>query len=1002
MICAQCGTAAAPPAQAQPAQATVCSSCRLPLGRTECPDCTAGLFGTERFCPWCGGARKGLSHLLANKAMKRLEPYLPERVLERLLQSESGVLSERKYIAVLFATLNLPGVSEDRPAEAVAEMTNTLFEGLVAAVHRYDGTVDKFIGDGLLALFGAPVSHDNDPERAVLAAIDMMAFLRERSERQGGKVELAAGIHAGPVVAGSVGGHGRLNYTAVGDAVTLAQRLEGQAGPGRILVTREVYQRAREAVRFKTLPPTRLKGKRNPVDIWEARERRARGEAGRSQRFIGRAATMQALKAQLLHASGRLVGLVGEAGVGRTAVVNALLAAPEAKQLQSVVARPPAYGADAGAGLLTDCVAQLLKVRLDQGVGALKDAKVKLVELGLTEQEAALLLAGAAREKLDTALLDYEGTLRATSAAFLRVAAACAKRQRVLVVLEDVHWVTHTVRAQLLRLLEAPLPAGVSLLVTMRPEGAPLLEAAPNVSRVLLEPLSVDETRALVADRLGLAVVDAAVADKIQSASHGNPRMVEELLQSFMDQGAIFRSRGRWLISPRVTELPVPPSLEGLVCARIDELDGDARRFLQAAAVVGTRFEPDVVQRVGGLQVDVEWVLSQLVDRRLLVADDGRLATLRFAHELYREVAANGLAPAERQGLHQRVGRYLTDTADMKDPRMLQAAAFHLARAEEHEEGARFLLMAALRLVDVHQVDTAVQLLEDLLRIAAPLGYQNHELSNCETELDTALYHLGMLELRRGRVEKAQDYLQWAYARARHFFNGDIRVWALLGMGHLQIQRGQYAGARKFLELAAVDSEGMRDPALLTLAMLERARLFNAEGAFDQAIEAANRALELEKKITPELRANLPQRVSPALILLERAIAHHKAGALGEAASALVDAYKFAEQAQDSSARGHAALALAKVAAARKDFQKAHEYSVDALRCFRATGDRIAEGRCIHNFAVLELARGNRPRAEEAAAQAHRIFAEVGHRDGVALVLQLRKALAAPPAQKAG
>ncbi len=968
----------------------------MPLGRKECPDCSAGLFGHERFCPFCGNCFKGFTILSRTKYVRMLERYLPERSLERLLASDTGIISERRYASVMFADVSgFTSMSEDMPAEQVAETMNGVFEGMVAVVHRYDGTVDKFIGDAVMAVFGAPVGHDNDPERAVCAALEMMSFVREHSDRIGRRLSLAIGINAGPLVAGSIGGHGRLNYSVLGDTVNVAQRLEAAAGAGRILVTREVWQRAKDVVRFKTLAPIKVKGKRNPIDVWEARERRPRGETEvREGRLIGRRAEFDQLRKLVIPRGAQLVALSGEAGVGRTALVERLQQAVRSG-MQATYAACPSYGAQTDAGLLAETVGQLLRVRISQGVGALKDGKNKLVELGLSEQEASLLLASASREKPDTASLDYQATLRATCAAFLRVLAACAARQPLLVVFEDLHWANPTVQAQLSTLLELGVPAGVTMVWTARSEGATLWAGRPEVAHLKLEPLGAENTRALVTDRLRLAVLDERIAARIHATTHGNPRMVDELVHAFIDQGLIFRSRNRWLVSPKVAEADSPPGLDALIAARIDELDADTRRFLKAAAVVGSPFDAELVRRVAGLQLDVEWVLSNLLDRRIVVPDEERGSLLRFAHEGWQRVASEMMVSRERRLLHVRLGGYLQETTDLKNPRSLQRVAFHLAEGADPDKGAALLLKAARRLVEVHQVDNAVDLLEKLITIAAPRGYAGYELSRCETELDEALYRLGMLLQRKGLFAEAEDKLQWAYGRARHFFNGDLRVWSLLGLAELNLSRGRADEARKFLELAAVDSEGMRDAALLAVSLLERARLFNREGKPDSALEACEKGLEAEQRADPELRATLPQPLSRALILIEKGHALHQLGRTPEANSAFFDAHKLAAQLNDLSARGHAVAAMAKMAMANSDFGRAAELSAEGLRCFRAVGDRVAEGRCMHNIALMETARGNLPRATEALQQAERIFTEIAHREGLALLDQLRQKLTA-------
>jgi tetratricopeptide (TPR) repeat protein len=513
---------------------------------------------------------------------------------------------------------------------------------------------------------------------------------------------------------------------------------------------------------------------------------------------------------------------------------------------------------------------------------------------------------------------------------------------------------------------------------------------------VELQPLTRTDTGALVAERLALGVLEEALADKVFGVTHGNPRMIDELLQSFIDSGIIFRSRQRWIVSGKLQEAELPPGIEGLVSARIDELDTDARRFVQAAAVVGTRFDPDMVRRVAGLQIDLEWVLSQLIDRRIVVADPEKPSLLRFAHETYRAVAEASVPAKEKRFLHSRAGQYLEETTDQRDPRKLQTVAFHLAEGADHEKATKVLLRAARRLAEVHQIDDAVARLEKLVTLAAPLGYANYDLSRSEAELDEALYRLAMLYLRKGMIDEADERLQWAYGRSRHFFSGEVRVWSLFGLAELNLARGRADEARKFLEMAAVDAEGMRDAGLLAITLLSQARLFNAEGNAEQALDAAQRGLEEEAKITPEQRKELPQPVTRPLLLVERATALHRQGKSNDAQLAFEEAVTLAEAAGDAAARGQAALALAKLAASHRNYVLAQQHTGAALESFRSIGDRIGEGRAIHNFAIVALSRGDAPKAQAALSQAEVIFAEIDHREGLALIAEARAMSQAP------
>src|SRR5579859_3134726 len=536
---------------------------------------------------------------------------------------------QRKQVTVLFADVSsFTALAEQMDPEEVRDLMNALWSRLDAAIAAHGGTVDKHMGDAVMALFGTPAAQENDPERAVRAALDIQAALQAFAEQTPDRppLQMRIGINTGPVLLGAVGSGGE--YTALGTTVNVASRLEHAAPPGGELIGHATYRQVRGLFDVAAPPPLTVKGKAEPLQTYLVQRARprtfrapGRGVEGVATPMVGRAAELQQLEAAFATAlaehTTRVVTIVGEAGLGKSRLLGEFVAWLELRPAPVTVFQGRADARLTGQpyGLLRDLLAARCAIR-DSDPAPVARAKL---EAGLGEflggaRPAAAHVLGqligldfAASAHL-TGLLDDPRQLRTQAfQAAVQFFAAVAQTGPVVLLLEDIHWADEG-SLDLLEQLSRELPAAPLLILSLaRPT---LFERRPNWgagapaahTRMELQPLAPRESRRLVGAILRrLPAVPAALTDLVVGGAAGNPFYVEELIQMLIDEGVIRTGGAVWAVEAgRLAPARVPATLMGVLQARLDGLPGAERAVLQRAAVVGPVFWEAAVAHLAG------------------------------------------------------------------------------------------------------------------------------------------------------------------------------------------------------------------------------------------------------------------------------------------------------------------------------------------------------------------------------------------------------------------
>lgn len=537
---------------------------------------------------------------------------------------------ERKLVTIMFADISgFTALSEKMDPEQVRSLMNACFDHLVPTIGKYGGVVDKFIGDEIMALFGAPTAHENDAERALRAALEMADLLADFNHRHQTNLGLHFGINTGTVIAGGMGSQRQQQYSVIGDPVNLASRLEDASERGDIFVGTDTHRLTAPLFEFEALAPIHVKGKTEPVPAYrllraKAQPGRVRGLAGLESPMVGRSAELHSLlaisEAAAHQSCGSAVAILGEPGLGKTRLISEWKAA--AAQVRWAEGRCLSYGQGLAYHLLVDLLRSLAGVNATASEVETHQAIAALCQelFGVQASETFPYLAHLLSLHLEGEALECVRRLNPQAlqeqylAALSQTFNALAAHRPLGLILEDIHWADPSSTDLLIKLLA--LAGGTPLLfcfVTRPEQDAPgwqiitaLREkytlpsgASLGYKEITLAPLSDADSRQLVTNLLEIEALPDSVRSLILKKAEGNPFFVEEVVRMLIEHNSIVRQAdGRWLAAKEIDAVEIPDTLQGLLLERIDRLPEEVRRTLRVASVIGRQFSVRVLEQV--------------------------------------------------------------------------------------------------------------------------------------------------------------------------------------------------------------------------------------------------------------------------------------------------------------------------------------------------------------------------------------------------------------------
>ena len=721
MQCSSCGTELIPGKR-------FCHACGTRVVVT-CPQCKAAVEPGFRFCPDCGFqlASRGNGATAPEAAaapaadgpaadrLARLTNHIPESLAEKIRATAGTLSGERKLVTVLFCDLvGSTAIAERLDPEEYRDLLERYLELAFAEIYRFEGIVNQLAGDGLMALFGAPIAHEDAPERALRAALAIVQ--RVKGLRPQGASQLATadaglslriGIHTGPVVVGAVGNDFKMDYTATGDTTNLAARLQALAAPGAVLVSEATYRLVRGLFVFRDAGPLTVKGKSEPVMAYEvlrataptapieiAAERGLTPLVGRDQELAQLGACFERLSGNLA----QVVAVVGQAGSGKSRLVyefkqrladtNATIFEARCSSLSQMTPYAPWVNMlrqyfDITPGDVASCACEKIALRVQT-----MDPQLDYINPFLCH-----ILAMPTDGISD---LPADELKRGTFEAVAKLVVSASRRAPVVMIIEDLHWIDESSREMLELAVTELCAEPVMLVITHRPDYEPSWHTRAAFTQLNLHALSDDQTTAIIRSLAG-GRPPLELEQRILVKAEGNPFVAEEITRALVEDGDLVAGNGELHLRRPAAMIPMPDTLQELIAARLDRLGPQAKRVVQVAAVLGRQFHrAQLAQLLDGEEISLDVTLEELQRRGVIHRKDVlSREEFRFGESVTQEVAYEGLLLKQRRQLHERIGALIEGTGGEAGPERSMLLAHHYARSDNREKALEALLRAA-------------------------------------------------------------------------------------------------------------------------------------------------------------------------------------------------------------------------------------------------------------------------------------------------------------------
>jgi len=872
MRCAHCGFD-------NPAAARFCEACGSHMSRI-CPRCGHASGPSAKFCSECGApladAPSGTPPPRPKPATE-LSPapihYTPQHLAERILAEQAAMeargetAGERKTVTALFADMaGSTALIHDLDPEEAHRLIKPVVALMMEAVHYYEGYVAKSLGDGILALFGAPIAHEDHAQRALFAALRMQQAMRRHGDRirleKGIPLQIRVGVHTGEVVVRSIRTDDlHTDYDPVGHTIHIASRMEGIAAPSSILVSDSTHKLAEGYFEFKALGATQVKGIPDPLSVYEvlglgALRTRLQLAAHRGlARFVGRDAELEHLHGALERAgagSGQLVAVVGEAGVGKSRLFHEFKARTRHGCLVLET-----FSVSHGKAFAYLPLIELLKnyfqitaqdnerrcrekvmgkaLTLERGFEALVPYLLYLLGIGERDSVLAEMDPGIRRER--------------TFDAIIQLLARESRDQPVELLFEDLQWLDRETEAFLACLIERVPATRILLLVNYRPEYAPVWGSAPHCVQLRLEPLGPAEAQGLLTALLGDDASLGPLKQRILEKTEGNPFFMEEVVQTLAEEHALLGEPGHYRIEQTPAALHIPTTVQGVLAARIDRLAIDEKELLQTLAVIGKEFPYSLVRHICDGQVartddDLRRLLARLEAAEFIYERPAfPEVEYSFKHALTQEVAGYSLLTERRSALHERTARAIEALFPARVADYSSELAHHYRLSGNVQKAIEYLYRTGQQALQHSAQPDAMRHLGAALELLERLP-DSPERAHQELTLRLALGPALMAVRGYGAPEVEANYTR-ALALCDRIGETTQRFSVLMGLRTYYHLRAEYATAGEIGERLLSMARDANKPALLVEAHLALSASLFFQGDLDTARAHQERALAL-------------------------------------------------------------------------------------------------------------------------------------------------------------
>lgn len=831
-----------------------------------CTNCGKMNPPASKYCNECG---RGLGQPAQSLSIDSSQPrsFTPKFLADKILSTCKALEGERKVITVLFADVaNYTSISERLDAEDIHQIMDGCFKIVMDAIYKYEGTIDKFTGDGVMALFGAPLALEDHAKCACYASLEIQRALEGYGEKImkecGVEFKMRVGLNSGPVIVGSIGNDLRMDYTAIGDTTNLASRMENMARPGGILVSAETHRMASDFFKFEAMGKVQVKGKEEAVEAYElieSSEVETRIEAAVARgltKFVGRQREMDVLKDAFQKAqsgSGQVVGIVGEAGVGKSRLILELMGTISEEEYTYLEGWCLHYGNSIAYLSLLDIIRLYFDIKDgDEEVIIKKKMKERIAELGAEFTAYLPPLHEILSLKVeDEAYFKLEPTRKREKQfeAIKDLLIQASQIKPLVLVVEDLHWVDKTTEEFLSYLIGWLANARILLILLYRPEYSHSWGINTCYSQIGVDQLSTKTSAELVQSILKSGEVASELTELILSRAAGNPLFVEEFTHTLLENGSIQWKDDEHVLSTKAADIQVPDTIQGIIAARMDRLEENLKQTLQVASVIGRDFAFRILQAITGMGEELKSYLLDLqglefiYEKRSLPEQE-----YIFKHALTQEVAYHSLLLRRRREIHEKAGEAIEELYQERLEEFYGMLAYHYSQSENSEKAYQYLKLAGGKASLTYSSWEALRFYKEAIDI---LNKEPGTEENKRRGIELRLLMESPMRL-LGYPEKSLQILQEGERLAREV--GDERGLTSFysSIGLYYSMRGDPLLGRKYMEDCLGEAQKIQDIELMAPIGFDLCTSYNTTGKFSKLVEVTPNILALFERTKEE------------------------------------------------------------------------------------------------------------------------------------------------------
>jgi len=832
----------------------------------KCQSCGTENLPTHRFCYECGYKLDEDIKSTKSLDLDKPERYIPKNLADKILETRSIIEGERKLVTVLFADVKgSTSIGELLDPEELRNIIEKSYQISLQEIHKFEGTINQFLGDGYMALFGAPIAHEDHSIRAIHSALSiqraMAGYSRKLKKERDLDFKMRIGINTGTGVVGNIGDDLKMDYTALGDTVNLASRMEQIAQPGNIMVAESTYKAAKDHFSFKPLDYLKIKGKRKAVSVYEVLEtsekEKTRIEISEEfgfTKFIGREREIEILKDSLIKSKeglGQVVTIIGDAGIGKSRLLYEFGQLLEDENMLYLEGRCISYGKSISYLPVKDIIKKRFRIdKLDTERTIKKKIERGIANIDPNLEGGIPFLYDILSIETDDPLLknlDVSDKRKRTLEAIKNILLADSKKRPLVFAVENLHWIDSASEEFINFLIDNIPNSKIILILTSRPGFSARWSEKSYHIQIAPSRLSNNEVEEMIRSILGGKKITKELIKLITDKADGIPFYVEEIIKSFTEGGIIVREKGGgYSVSKGIVEVDVPDTIQDVISARIDRLEENLKGTLQYASVIGKEFSYKLLKELMEIGDELQDYLTDL-KRLELIYERSLFPDLeyRFKHSLTQEVAYNSLLMKRRKEFHGIVGEIIEDLYGDKLEENYELLAYHYGRSTRDEKAIDYLTLAGDKSVKIYSTEDAIGYYEEALK---KLDKVPDTKTNKGKRVDLFIKQARVMRL-MGRLKEHIKTLENNLPVAEELGDKDRLAEYYFKMGFYYSVMGEIEDSNKYCTKSVELAEVTKNERVIGLASVRQGYNYWYESEFKKAIPIIKKGIKILEKL---------------------------------------------------------------------------------------------------------------------------------------------------------